>query len=119
MGVLGFTIIFWLLGYCVSNSWSSIDGSQNNIFMQECKFARYLRLCAQTLMGFQSSASSDDHQNVHVVSALINKTISETKLPTSYFAKFSSQLDDIQQSKHVLAVTGGHIHITYIIYNLI
>ncbi|KAK1549366.1 hypothetical protein Q3G72_000891 [Acer saccharum] len=25
----------------------------------------------QTLMGFQSSASSDDHQNVHVVSALI------------------------------------------------
>ncbi|KAK1549715.1 hypothetical protein Q3G72_006639 [Acer saccharum] len=105
MGVLGFTIIFWLLGYCVSNSWSSTDGSQNNIFMQECKFARYSSLCAQTLMGFQSSASSDDHQSVHVVSALINKTISETKLPTSYFAKFSSQLDDIQQSKHVLAVT--------------
>ncbi|KAK0571795.1 hypothetical protein LWI29_021703 [Acer saccharum] len=75
--------------------------------MQECKFARYPSLCAQTLMGFQLSASSSDyHQNVHVVSALINKTISETKLPTSYFAKFSSQLlDDIQQSKHVLAVT--------------
>ncbi|KAL5850740.1 hypothetical protein ACOSQ4_008753 [Xanthoceras sorbifolium] len=101
MGVLGFRML-WLLG-CVmwgaSISSTAMDGYQNYV-MKECKFARYPSLCVQTLMRFESPSTQD----VHVVSALINKTISETKLPTSYFAKFSSRLD-IQESKRALGIT--------------
>ncbi|OMO86404.1 Pectinesterase, catalytic [Corchorus olitorius] len=44
-------------------------------------------------------------QHVDIVSALINKTILEHKLPTSYFTKFSSNLE-IQQAQHVDSMTG-------------
>lgn len=101
MGVLGFRI-FWLLGYVIWGapiSGAAMDGYQTSV-LKECKYARYPRLCVQSLMSFESAST----QHVQIVSALINKTISETKLPPSYFAKFSSQFD-VQESKHAPGIT--------------
>ncbi|KAJ4708722.1 Pectinesterase [Melia azedarach] len=93
-------MLFWLLGL-----WPYVEGSyyyQRQI-PNKCSFTRFPGLCVQTLVGFQSTKM----ERVHVVSALINKTISETKIPTSYFSQVHSQLVtvDTQESQRVRAVT--------------
>lgn len=95
-------MLFWLLGL-----WPYVEGSyyyQRQI-PNKCSFTRFPGLCVQTLVGFQSTKM----ERVHVVSALINKTISETKIPTSYFSQVHSQLVtvDTQESQRVRAVTGS------------
>ena len=63
----------------------------------ECSHTRYPNLCAETLMGLSSG-----NQNVNVILALVNKTIFETNLPSSYFAAFETQ--DAKQAR--LSVAG-------------
>lgn len=96
----GFTIILlWLLG--ASMSWGAMDSNNyQNQIQKECSFTRFPILCVQTLVGFEITKHQ---QHIHLVSALVNKSIDETKLHTSYFSKFSSQLL-AQDSQGVRAV---------------
>ncbi|XP_029124862.1 probable pectinesterase/pectinesterase inhibitor 54 [Cajanus cajan] len=52
----------------------------------ECSLTRYPNLCAETLMELGSG-----NHNVDNVVALVNKTIFETNLPSSYFAEFRTE----------------------------
>ncbi|XP_031269190.1 pectinesterase [Pistacia vera] len=106
MGVTLKFSMFWLvrlfLLWGATMSSAAMDGFQQQI-LKECKFTRYPTLCVQTLMKFESTGHNNKH--VHIMSALINMTISETKLPPSYFAKFTSQFLDLQESQRVRDVT--------------
>ncbi|ESW10596.1 hypothetical protein PHAVU_009G222700 [Phaseolus vulgaris] len=61
-------------------SWLTISDAHN-----ECSLTRYPNLCAETLM--QSGSSNHTVDNIL---ALVNKTILETNLPSSYFAEFKT-----------------------------
>ncbi|EEF46198.1 pectinesterase [Ricinus communis] len=86
-------MIFWLLGSALAAS--SMD--ENLQIQEECSFTRYPSLCLQTLRGLR-----DD--SVHIVSALVNKSISETKLPVSFFTSLTSQLG-IQEAQYTQSTT--------------
>ncbi|XP_021912048.1 pectinesterase [Carica papaya] len=91
-------MMFWLLVSLPFWGTSSLPINPKHIETQ-CKFATYPPLCLQTLNQFGLTHIDD------VVSALVNKTILETKLPSSYFfAKFSSQLV-FNQHRHFQDVT--------------
>lgn len=96
-----FTIILlWLLS--ASMSWGAMHSNNyQNKIQKECSFTRFPILCVQTLMGFESTKHQ---QHIHLMSALVNKSIAESKLPTSYFSNFSSQLL-AKDSQGVRAVT--------------
>ncbi|XP_030943778.1 pectinesterase [Quercus lobata] len=106
MGLLVFFLVFWVLGLCAlglggaSISWDAMDDNQN--YVKECGFTRYPSLCVETLTRLGSA-----NQPVDIVLALVNKTISETKLTTSNFAKFSSQFEAQELAERAHYVTGG------------
>ena len=116
MGLLVFFLVFWVLGLCAlglggaSISWDAMDDNQN--YVKECGFTRYPSLCVETLTRLGSA-----NQPVDIVLALVNKTISETKLATSNFAKFSSQFEAQELAERAHYVTGGgnnqqlHLHV--------
>ncbi|KAI4335146.1 hypothetical protein L6164_013819 [Bauhinia variegata] len=64
-----------------------MEGYPENLH-DECSHTRYPNLCVQTLMGMGSGNQSAD-----IISHLVNKTIFETMLPSSYFAEFGSLLE--------------------------
>ncbi|XLS86044.1 hypothetical protein HN51_036210 [Arachis hypogaea] len=68
----------------------------------ECTHTRYPSLCDETLKELMSSGND---KNVDIILALVNKTISETNLPRSYFASFETQ-DIAQQDKSSSSVGG-------------
>ncbi|KAG8635997.1 hypothetical protein MANES_16G089400v8 [Manihot esculenta] len=86
MGLLHL-IVFWLLGSALEATVSCGAVNFQARIQSECSFTRFPSLCRNTLMELR------DHSTVHVVSALVNKTISETRLPSSYFQTLSSQLE--------------------------
>ncbi|MED6224227.1 hypothetical protein PIB30_081880 [Stylosanthes scabra] len=65
----------------------------------ECTHTRYPNLCDETLKELMMSSGKNDHENVDIILALVNKTMYETNLPTSYFASFETEDDDVQQDK--------------------
>ncbi|XP_075658924.1 putative pectinesterase/pectinesterase inhibitor 54 [Castanea sativa] len=99
-------LVFWVLGLCAlglggaSISWAAMDDNQN--YVKECGFTRYPILCVETLTRLDSA-----NQPVDIVLALVNKAISETKLTTSNFAKFSSQFEAQELAERAHYVTGG------------
>ncbi|KAK6147550.1 hypothetical protein DH2020_018462 [Rehmannia glutinosa] len=65
--------------------WATKNGFDEEDVRTECGITRYPTLCHQTLAGLGSGIP-----NVDLLSVLINKTISETKLPGSNFEILSS-----------------------------
>ncbi|XVE70786.1 hypothetical protein DITRI_Ditri10aG0098600 [Diplodiscus trichospermus] len=90
--------MFWLLG-CVLVCRAATGNFQKHVH-EQCDFTTYPTLCVDTMRALGS-----ENQQVDIVSALINKTIFETRLPTSYFTKFSSNLE-MEEAQHVNSVTG-------------
>lgn len=68
---------------------------------EQCGFTTYPSLCFDTM----TKLGSGNQLQVDIVSAHINKTILETRLPTSYFTKFSSNLE-VEEAQHVNSITG-------------
>ncbi|XP_059634668.1 pectinesterase-like [Cornus florida] len=88
MGIQGI-LFFWLLGAAVllrgsTISCAAMDPQENHV-RTECGYTRYPALCVESL----KELGSAHPQHVDFVSALVNKTISETKLSMSNFAKLS------------------------------
>ncbi|KAJ4848121.1 hypothetical protein Tsubulata_826172 [Turnera subulata] len=95
MGILNGIIVFWLL-LSASMAWGAMESSNDQTEVKQCHFTRYPDLCHQTLMNSQK-------KHLGIISALIHKTISETKLPNTYFTSLSSKLD-IEEAKRVQPV---------------
>lgn len=97
-------VVFWVLG-CglvgVSMSLPAMDGYQKNVQV-ECRFARYPSLCVETLIGMGSG-----HKPIDMIYALVNKTLSETKLPTSYFSISTSQFKSHLDAQRAQSITGS------------
>ncbi|KAK6273758.1 hypothetical protein POUND7_010841 [Theobroma cacao] len=94
--------MFWLIGCALvvtPVSWAAKDSYQKHVH-EQCSFTRYPGLCVDAVARLRSG-----NQQVDIMSALINKTILETNLPTSYYTKFSSNLD-IEEAQHVNSITG-------------
>ncbi|KAJ1439975.1 Pectinesterase, catalytic [Sesbania bispinosa] len=92
-------IIFLVLGCAltqVSMSEAVLGGHPKHDHY-ECNFTRYPNLCAETL---RVSGLGSGNQNVDIIQTLVNKTIFETNLPTSYFAEFKTD-QDAQQTHSV------------------
>ncbi|RVW77040.1 putative pectinesterase/pectinesterase inhibitor 54 [Vitis vinifera] len=70
---------------CASMSWAAMDDAYEKRVQSECGFTTYTKLCVQTLLGL-------GHSKVDIPFVLVNKILSETRLPTSNIAKFSYQL---------------------------
>ncbi|XVF48817.1 hypothetical protein PTKIN_Ptkin03bG0218900 [Pterospermum kingtungense] len=103
MSMLQLSTIFWLLGSAlvvVTPVCRATTSNYQKHVLEHCSFTTYPSLCADTMTGLGSG-----NQQVDIVSALINKTIFETRLPTSYFTKFSSNLE-IEEAQHVNSITG-------------
>ncbi|KAA8534725.1 hypothetical protein F0562_029833 [Nyssa sinensis] len=79
------TTVYWLLLLIsgATMSCAAMDPYQERV-QTECSFTRYPSVCVESLKGLGSG-----NQHVDILSALFNKTISETKLPVSNFAKLS------------------------------
>ncbi|WCJ42884.1 Plant invertase/pectin methylesterase inhibitor superfamily [Euphorbia peplus] len=95
--MLKYLIILWVLGSSLEFIISSsiIDENLQITLEKECNFTRYPRLCFKTVM------EDVNDQHVHIMSVLVNKTISETMLPSSFFnfhSSLSSELH-IQQAQ--------------------
>ncbi|XP_030530621.1 pectinesterase [Rhodamnia argentea] len=83
-------------GASMSRAGAPVHGQEHSRHVQEqCGFTRYPALCVRTLARSGS---------VDLLSALVNKTILETKLPSSYFAQIAS-LFQTQEAQHAKAVT--------------
>lgn len=83
-------IALWLLGFAFgggfTKSLAAIVDNQNHVQFQ-CSFTRYPHLCVQTLM-------DSNHTSVDMMmSVLVNKTMGEIDLPSSFFRTSSSQID--------------------------
>uniref|UniRef100_A0A6M2FBK1 Pectinesterase n=1 Tax=Populus davidiana TaxID=266767 RepID=A0A6M2FBK1_9ROSI len=98
MGLL-VLVVLWLLGYALggaSMTWAATRSFQMQVQTQ-CSYTRYPGLCVQSLKEFQ------DHP-LDIMTALVNRTVSETRLPNSYFGTRSSHLE-AQEAERVLSVT--------------
>ena len=112
MSMLELTM-FWLLGCAlvVPPVCRAATGNYQKHVHEQCRFTTYPSLCVDTMTVLGSA-----NQQVDIVSALINKTIFETRLPTSYFTKFSSNLET-EEAQHVNSVTG--FYYTFFISNFL
>ncbi|XP_027338373.1 pectinesterase [Abrus precatorius] len=72
-----------------------ISMSELELAHSECNLTRYPNLCAETLTGLGSG-----NHNVDNIVALVNKTIYETNLSSSYFAEF--KINDVQEAHSVV-----------------
>lgn len=80
--------------------------STSSTYQKECNFTRYPNLCVETLnMGLGSGY----YQHVDIVSALVNKTLYETKLPTFDFPLFTSHFG-AQKAQLANSVAGDYIN---------
>lgn len=81
-------VTFLVLGCAltwVSMSDALVGGHQEHAH-NECNLTRYPNLCAETLMELGLGNQNVDNN----IEALVNKTIFETSLPSSYFAEFKT-----------------------------
>nr|XP_004287680.2 PREDICTED: pectinesterase [Fragaria vesca subsp. vesca] len=95
---------FVVIGFLLVLGGASVSGAaleKYQVYVQkECSFTRYPSICFQSLMGLGGSGSGhQDPQHVDIMSALVNKTIYETRLTSSEFSKFSSQLFEVRDSQ--------------------
>ncbi|CAA0821504.1 Probable pectinesterase/pectinesterase inhibitor 54 [Striga hermonthica] len=83
-------------------SWArKVDFVEDNVKSQ-CGLTRYPALCAQTLTGGGLAP------NVHILSALVNGTLSESKLPDSNFEALSSHFISPEAQQARLAIDDCH-----------
>ncbi|CAJ1975706.1 unnamed protein product [Sphenostylis stenocarpa] len=80
----------------VSMSDAVVVGGHLGHAHNECSLTRYPNLCAETLM-----QSGSQNQSVDNILTLVNKTIFETNLPSSYFAEFRT--DDAHLAHSLVA----------------
>ncbi|KZV44608.1 plant invertase/pectin methylesterase inhibitor superfamily [Dorcoceras hygrometricum] len=93
MGTTYCIFIFLLLAILPSvsiSSWASTNTYSKEISAQ-CGYTRYPNLCLQTL-----SRIGSKNQNTDLLYALVNRTISETRLPRSNFVELSSHFVSLQ-----------------------
>ncbi|KAI4344668.1 hypothetical protein L6164_011867 [Bauhinia variegata] len=95
-------VVCFLLGVVTwaSISVATMDGGHTEKLQDECSHTRYPNLCVQTLIGMGSGKQSAD-----IIPDLVNKTMSETMLPSSYYAEFGSLLE-AQDDPHSHSVKG-------------
>ncbi|RDX74402.1 putative pectinesterase/pectinesterase inhibitor 54, partial [Mucuna pruriens] len=81
-------ITFLVLGCTLTwiSTCGAVVGGHLEHAHNECSLTKYPNLCAETLMEFGSGNQNGDN-----IVALVNKTIFETNLPSSYFAEFKTQ----------------------------
>ncbi|KAJ6699075.1 PECTINESTERASE [Salix purpurea] len=99
MGMLDL-VVLWLLGYTfggASMAWAAIDDSYQMQVQTQCSYTRYPGLCLRSWKEFRNHP-------VDIMTDLINKTLSETRLPDSYFEIPISQLE-VQEARRVLSVS--------------
>ncbi|KAL0410364.1 UNVERIFIED_CONTAM: putative pectinesterase/pectinesterase inhibitor 54 [Sesamum latifolium] len=75
-------VLFWVLVVILSvgRVCRATKGGVDEDVRTQCGFTRYPTLCVQTLTGLGSG-----NPNLDILSALVNRTISETKMPDSNF----------------------------------
>ncbi|KAF3439748.1 hypothetical protein FNV43_RR18026 [Rhamnella rubrinervis] len=81
-------------------SLSAMDISYQKNVKDQCRFARYPTLCVKTLMGSRSGHKL----HIDMIYTLLNKTISETKLPVYDLPMFVSQFG-VQHAQRAQSVT--------------
>lgn len=91
--------MFRVMGLVLMVTQGCLAANQKHVD-EQCRFTRYSTLCVDTMTGLGS-----ENQKLDILSALINKTILETKLPTSYFTKFTPDLH-VDEARHVNSITG-------------
>ncbi|XP_024028479.1 probable pectinesterase/pectinesterase inhibitor 54 isoform X2 [Morus notabilis] len=101
-------VVFWaLLGYCalgVANIDNRYSHQLQHEIQSDCHFTRYPSLCVQTLLALRPGS----YHYTDVISALVNKTIEESKLPSSTsddFSTLNSQLG-AEAAKSAQSITG-------------
>ncbi|PON66077.1 Pectinesterase inhibitor domain containing protein [Parasponia andersonii] len=107
MRMLEHFVVFWALGICAILG-AALDHNNNNnnqrhVVEEDCSFTRYPSICVQTL-NLVGVSSRFNYQYSDIISALVNKTISESKLPsTSDSTMLTSQLgaESAQSSQSV------------------
>ncbi|GER49956.1 plant invertase/pectin methylesterase inhibitor [Striga asiatica] len=91
---------------CVLTTLATISWARKVDFVEEvksrCGLTRYPALCSQTL------TEGGLAPNVHMLSALINKTLSESKLPNSNFEALSSHFISPEAQQARLAIDDCH-----------
>ncbi|XP_073287509.1 probable pectinesterase/pectinesterase inhibitor 54 [Primulina huaijiensis] len=80
-------------------SWATTNSYTEEILTQ-CRYTRYPNLCVQTLTGL----GSKNDQNVDFLYALVNKTISETRLPRSDYVELSSHFISLEAQQAQMAI---------------
>lgn len=116
--MVGITKFFWLLGFLVLEgsflSWVVVVGGefQNYQTLDQCKFSRYPDLCVETLKNMGHNYNYPLAKDMDIIPFLINKTISETNIPTlnSFETVLSSsQLGD-EDALRARSVSGQLLH---------
>ncbi|CAK9143268.1 unnamed protein product [Ilex paraguariensis] len=101
-------IVCWLIGFAASGtttSWAAKDPFEEYYVRTQCGYTRFPSLCVDTLKGL-GLGSGHGHQHVDLLSALVNKTMFETKqMPISNFAKLSYHFISLE-AQHVRMATG-------------
>ncbi|XP_012484333.1 pectinesterase [Gossypium raimondii] len=97
--MLEFITMFRVMGLVLMVTQGCLAANQKHVD-EQCRFTRYSTLCVDTMTGLGS-----ENQKPDILSALINKTILETQLPTSYFTKFTTALH-VDEAQHVNSITG-------------
>ena len=119
MRMLEQLLLFWALGICALGD--AMDHNNNNyqrhVLKDDCRFTRFPSICVQTLNTVGLKSSSGSYQYTDIISALVNKTISESKLLTSAdFTMLISHGAESAQSPQ--SVTGDtYIYIYIYIYS--
>ncbi|KAJ7980513.1 Pectinesterase [Quillaja saponaria] len=80
-------------------SGDALDTAYQQRVLNHCSFTRYPSLCLETLTGMRAGI-----QDVDIISALIHKIISETKLPASDLSDLSTQYG-AQEAQVIYSVT--------------
>lgn len=96
-----FLLVMQLVAAASTNS-SAMNNKLTSLKIVEeqyCSHTRFPRLCAKTLLHHHSTYTTHHHH--HLLSTLLNKTIHETNLPTSYFSPLPSNVHD---GPHVSAI---------------
>ncbi|XP_062091226.1 probable pectinesterase/pectinesterase inhibitor 54 [Humulus lupulus] len=102
-------LVFWALGICAlgvamdHNNFKS-DPEKRHIIEEDCSLTRYPSICVQTLNMAGLSSSSGSYQYTDIISVLLNKTIYESKLPTTHSTMLTSHVG-AESSAHQPMIT--------------
>ncbi|MBA0756915.1 hypothetical protein Gotri_020050, partial [Gossypium trilobum] len=98
--------MFRVMGLVLMVTQGCLAANQKHVD-EQCRFTRYSTLCVDTMTGLGS-----ENQKPDILSALINKTILETQLPTSYFTKFTTALH-VDEAQHVNSITAKKHNVSH------